>query len=322
MSAITKSTEVTAITKEPNHSGLQIRTMDDLSRVSNMLAQSGYFTDAKDAAQCGVKVLAGTEMGFGAFASMAGIHIVKGKPSVGANLMAAAVKRHPNYNYRVLEHSSEVCRIEFFERWDGTMQPVGTSEMTMKEAIAAKLNQEWDKQSSQWKDKHNWKTYPKNMLFARAMSNGVKWYCPDVFDAPVYTPDELGAEVNEDGEFVEVETIQPIIVDRDCARLFAIAGSRFDKQKLDTLKPILGVESWKTSLDWQFNLACALVELAIAHGWETMIELTTDFIKRAGSLENLTPAMVKNKIAKLNQEAIQASNEAEDVSNISYEQNH
>lgn len=168
---------------------IQIRNMEDLSRVSKMLSASGFFSDARDAAQCGVKVLAGTEMGFGAFASMMGIHIIKGKPGVGANLMAAAVKRHPNYNYRVLEHSEQICRIEFYERWDGKMTSVGTSEFTLADARKA---------GTQNLDKH-----PRNMLFARAMSNGVKWYCPDVFDAPVYTPEELGAAVDGEGNYIE-----------------------------------------------------------------------------------------------------------------------
>jgi hypothetical protein len=50
------------------------------------------------------------------------------------------------------------------------------------------------------------------MLFARAMSNGVRWYCPDVFSgAPTYTPEELGADVTESGDvipgsFVEATT--------------------------------------------------------------------------------------------------------------------
>jgi hypothetical protein len=175
--------------------GLQIRTMDDLSRVSKMLAQSRFFTDAIDAAQCGVKVLAGTEMGFGAFASMTGIHIIKGKPSIGANLMAAAVKRHPNYNYRVLEHTPEVCRIAFYERWDGKLEQVGESTFTLADAKKA---------GTQNLDK-----YARNMLFARAMSNGVKWYCPDVFDSPVYTPEELGAAVDEEGNYIDVEVVQP-----------------------------------------------------------------------------------------------------------------
>jgi hypothetical protein len=40
------------------------------------------------------------------------------------------------------------------------------------------------------------------MLYARALSNGAKWYCPDVFGGPIYTPDELGAVV--DGETGEL----------------------------------------------------------------------------------------------------------------------
>ena len=173
--------------------GLQIRTMDDLSRVSKMLSASGFFSDAKDASQCGVKVLAGIEMGFGAFASMTGIHIIKGKPSIGAGLMAAAVKRHPNYNYRVIENTEAVCRIEFYEKWDGKMQAIGTSEFTLADAKKA---------GTQNLDK-----YARNMLFARAMSNGVKWFCPDVFDAPVYTPEELGAVVDGEGNYIEGDAI-------------------------------------------------------------------------------------------------------------------
>lgn len=198
--------------------GLEIRTIDDISRVANMLNASGYFADSRDAAQCGVKVLAGCEMGFGAFASMAGIHIIKGKPSVGANLMAAAVKRHPKYNYRVLEHSDQVCRIEFYEYWEGKLQPAGTSEFTIADARKAQT-QNLDK-------------YARNMLFARAMSNGVKWYCPDVFDAPVYTPEELGASVDGEGNYLEAQAVEvvedeqptdPVISEPQKKRLFAIA---------------------------------------------------------------------------------------------------
>lgn len=224
---------------EPVSGGLRIRTMDDLSRVSKMLAQSRYFSDALDASQCGVKVLAGSEMNIGAFASMAGIHIIKGKPSIGANLMAAAVKRHPNYNYRVLEHSSECCKIEFYEVWDGKLQPVGVSEFSLADAKRAQT-QNLDK-------------YARNMLFARAMSNGVKWYCPDVFDTPVYTPEELGAAVDGEGNYidavvtpvVEPEIADPVISDAQKRRLFAIAKKNAwptDEVK-QTIADVAGVDS-------------------------------------------------------------------------------
>ena len=43
------------------------------------------------------------------------------------------------------------------------------------------------------------------MMFARAMSNGQRWYAPDVFSGnAVYVPEELGAEVDgETGEIVQ-----------------------------------------------------------------------------------------------------------------------
>ena len=53
-----------------------VRTMDDLARISKMFAESGLFKDTKDAAQCGIRILAGLEMGFGAFQSMSGVHII------------------------------------------------------------------------------------------------------------------------------------------------------------------------------------------------------------------------------------------------------
>ena len=167
---------------------LAIREDVPLMELGKVLAQSGYFTDAKDANQAIVKVLAGREMGFGPIASMTGIYIVKGKPSMGANLIAAAIKRSGRYDYRVKELTDEVCRIEFFEVIGGKRESIGVSEFTKAQAAKAGTQ--------------NMEKFPRNMLFARCMSNGAKWYCADVFGGPVYTPEELGAIV--DGETGEV----------------------------------------------------------------------------------------------------------------------
>lgn len=169
-----------------------IQTVDDLGRIGKMMAVSGYFQDARDAAQASVKVMAGMEMGFGPFASMTGIHIIQGRPAVGANLMASAVKSNPKYDYRVREMSAEVCRIEFFEVIAGHRESIGVSEFTMTDAKRAGVK--------------NIDKFPRNMLFARAMSNGIRWFCPDVFAGnPTYTPEELGAPVDEEGNVITVE---------------------------------------------------------------------------------------------------------------------
>lgn len=162
-----------------------IQSFDDASRAANAMAKSGYFQDSRDAAQALVKILAGQEMGFGAFASMNGIHIIQGRPSIGANLMAAAVKGSGRYNYRVTEMTDTNCSIDFYEG----REKIGTSSFSLKEAQKAGTK--------------NLDKFPRNMLFARAMSNGVRWYCPDVFNgSTVYTPEELGADVNEDGDVI------------------------------------------------------------------------------------------------------------------------
>ncbi len=184
-----------------SYGSLVIRNIDDLSRLSNMLAKSGFFADAKEAAQCGVKVLAGMELGFGAIASMVGVHIINGKPSLGANLMAAAVKRSGKYNYRITHHDNDGCTIVFYENGEA----IGESTFTRDDAQAAG--------ALDGKNGHTWKKFPRNMMFNRAMSNGVRWYCPDIFAGSVaYTPEELDCEVDEEGNTVDVsitDTPQP-----------------------------------------------------------------------------------------------------------------
>ena len=178
-----------------------VRNMDDVVRSAKALAASGYFQDAASAQQAAVKVMAGFEMGFGPFASLTGLHIIKGKPAIGSNLIAAAIKRHPMYQYKVTSHTEKECTIQFFEKWGGRYEAVGDSSFTIADAAKAGLSTNPKNET--------WKKYPKNMLFSRAISNGAKWYCPDVFGgSPTYTPEELGAEVDEDENVITGEIIE------------------------------------------------------------------------------------------------------------------
>jgi len=164
--------------------------LQDTIQLSEILVRSGYFKDSSDAAQAVVKVLAGSEIGFGPIASMTGVHIVQGKPTIGANLLGAAIKGSGKYSYRVLEHTNDRCEIAFYERG----QEIGRSDFTMQDAQVAGLT-----------SNPTWKKYPRNMLFSRAMSNGARWHCPDVFSGVTpYTPEEMGADVDEQGDVIDV----------------------------------------------------------------------------------------------------------------------
>jgi len=161
-----------------------------MRQAATVFAQSRLFENMEDAAKAMVKVMAGAELGIQPFASMTGIHVIKGKPAIGANIIAALIKSSGRYNYRVTEHTETVCRIQFFEKVSGTWEKIGTSDFTAQEAQRAGVQ--------------NMQKFPKNMLFARAISNGARWHCPDIFaGAPVYTAEELGAQIDEDGAIIE-----------------------------------------------------------------------------------------------------------------------
>lgn len=173
---------------------VQTPTLTETMQLGDLLAKSGFFADSRGAAQAVVKVLAGREIGFGPIASMTGIHVINGRVSISANLMAAAIKRSGRYDYRVTIMTPDRCAIEFRERSGDKWEVIGVSEFTAADAKTAGTK--------------NMDKFARNMLFARAMSNGARWFTPDIFGGPVYTPDELGATVDgETGEVIDAPVV-------------------------------------------------------------------------------------------------------------------
>jgi hypothetical protein len=169
-----------------------VKSAADALTIGETFFKSGMFSDIKSAQQAVVKIMAGAEMGISPFAAMSGIHIIQGKPTIGAGLMAARVKGFGKYDYRVLEHTDKVCSIEFGTKVPGSdIKSLGISTFTIEDAKKAGTK--------------NLDKFPKNMLFARAMSNGVKWYTPDIYENPVYVPEEM-EQVTEDTTAHVVET--------------------------------------------------------------------------------------------------------------------
>lgn len=162
-----------------------VLALSDIMQYGEIFAKSGLFADAKDAAKAIVKIQAGAEMGIQPFQSMSGVHVIVGKPVVGAGIIASRIKASGKYDYKIVKLDDRIASIDFFE--NGKKE--GNSTFTIDDARKANTK--------------NIDKFPKNMLFARAISNGQKWYAPDVFDGAVYVPEEMPA-MTVDGTYEEI----------------------------------------------------------------------------------------------------------------------
>jgi len=167
------------IVQRPIPAPVNVATMSDeelgrMIRVAQDLAKSGLFPDAMNAHKAFAKILLGRDLGLSPTQALTGIYIVEGRPQIAAVTLAHFIRKTPGLGYKVTEHTADTCSIEFYA--DGELR--GTSTFTISEARSAGLV----------KEKSGWVKYPRNMLFARAMSNGAKWYVPEVLGGlPVYT---------------------------------------------------------------------------------------------------------------------------------------
>jgi len=153
----------------------EIIKLEEVQNLSKVFVESKLFKDVADVAKASVKIIAGASLGLEAFQSMQGIDIIQGKLVINASTQASMVKKSGKYDYRIIEHTNKMCKLEFLEKKDGKFEKIGDSSFSLDDARLAGLAA-----------KDSWLKYPKNMLFARAFSNGVKWYCPDVFGGAVY----------------------------------------------------------------------------------------------------------------------------------------
>lgn len=195
------------VSEQPTQSQAIVRRRDttplmhrDPMGLADHFAKSGFFSDARDVSKAVVKIVAGEELGLGPMASMRGIHIIEGAPSHSANVLATLVKRSEHYDYKVKESTEKKAALEFFE--DGVS--LGVVEFTIEQAQKIQT-----RQKGNWislAETLRWKNSPIDMLFARCIARGVRQHCPDVTaGSPAYTPEELGAEVDAQGEVVYVE---------------------------------------------------------------------------------------------------------------------
>lgn len=169
-------------------------TVDEMSRVAVAFARSQTFKN-KDKAmtpeEIFVIVLAGQELGLGPSQAVMGIKMIEGKPELSANTMAAMVKAGGKYDFRVEwgTDDDKWCEVAFFLVENG--ESVGVSRFTQKMADDAGLGR-----PTRTGQPSNYDKYWRNMFFARALSNGVKWFCADALRVSAYHEGEIDGDTD------------------------------------------------------------------------------------------------------------------------------
>lgn len=123
------------------------------------------------------------------------IHVIEGKPSASAELIAGLVRR-AGHKLRVTGDDTQ-CIAQIIRSDD----PDFTYEAR------------WDARKAQaaglW-GRGNWSKYPGAMLRSRAITEVARMAASDVLFGVVYTPEELGAEVDVDGNPLRGERITSV----------------------------------------------------------------------------------------------------------------
>ena len=153
--------------------------LNELMEYGKVFADSKVFPDISSAAQGAVKILAGREVGLSPMQAINSFYFVSGKLGMASQTMGALIKKSGKYDYEPINLTTEGCTIAFYRVNNGTKEKLGES--TFDKARAAKAG---------IINKDNWKNYPENMYFARALANGARWFCPDAISG-FYTVEEL-----------------------------------------------------------------------------------------------------------------------------------
>lgn len=195
---------------------LMVRNIDDVNRIAEMMVKSGAFKDLKNVALAGVKILAGRDLGLNPVEAMRGLHVYDGQIELAAHLMAGRIKASGKYDYRVKEAGATGATVEFFENGES----IGVSKFDEEDAKRADLL-----------GKKNWRSYPEDMYYARALSRGARRFCPDIFNGPIYAP----GEISEEKDVTPQQEAAP-------ARKGLVAAWNTETQELDVYQPVSAPE--------------------------------------------------------------------------------
>lgn len=151
-----------------------------------------------------VKILYGAEHGFSPMVSMTGVFTVNGRPSLGAPLVAALLRRN-GYNWTVVVADTQQCEIEFKSEVKGfAPKTLGTIRVTLEEAKSNKWHL-----SPRGVPSDAWTKHSDDMLFWTVMRKGAKRFASEVLAGePFDTNTAIEADVVEEAPAIETAVVE------------------------------------------------------------------------------------------------------------------
>ncbi len=170
--------------------------MQEAEQLSSRLAQSALLPDGLRGKPGDVLVtlITGHELGLSPMQAIRGLHVVKGRAVMSADLAVALTRRHPSCRYFRVVSSDDRAAVYETHR-DGDPEPTRMA-FTMEQARQAGLGGD------------NWKKYPAAMLRARCSLALARAVYSDVM-LGVYEADELGVQSPSAVPMMEERTVAP-----------------------------------------------------------------------------------------------------------------
>jgi hypothetical protein len=179
----------------PSTLGEKLKFADVLFRSNLMPA---HF---KSAAQVMVALQWGHELGLKPMAAIQNIAVINGKPTLGADIMAALIRKHPEYAGMEISESDTACTVTI-RRAVGQKLETFSSTFSMKDAERAGLTNK----------PGPWKQYPRRMLKHRALAYAARDAFPDVL-AGLYTEEEMHSIPHEPVRGEDVPEIKAEVIE-------------------------------------------------------------------------------------------------------------
>lgn len=164
-----------------------------LITVANALFKSGLFPNVKNSYGAFAITQYGSELGIGPMTSLQTMAIVSGKICMGAQMMLSlAIKS--GVSFKIIKDDNNECQIHFKR---------GELEYTSSFSIAEA------KQAGIYRDQSGWTKYPRDMLYWRTVTRGLRRVCPDVITG-LYAIEELQDAIPLNAKVEEAQVVEEV----------------------------------------------------------------------------------------------------------------